>query len=154
MNWNKYPFLRLLIPLIVGVFLFEAVGPVDCDKTLLFAILVALLCAETMLSRLLKTYRYRWLFGVQTMLVFAFLGYYRSCLQDVTLKEDHYGKLTGTSGYYLARVYDPPIEKDKSVKVLLQLEGCRKDSLDAKISGKVRQYSGKYEEVWNMKLGE
>lgn len=154
MNWNKYPFLRLLIPLIVGVFLFEAVGPVDCDKTLLFAILVALLCAETMLSRLLKTYRYRWLFGVQTMLVFAFLGYYRSCLQDVTLKEDHYGKLTGTSGYYLARVYDPPIEKDKSVKVLLQLEGCRNDTLDAKVSGKVMAYFRKSEEALNLKYGD
>ena len=154
MNWNKYPFLRLLIPLIVGILLCEAVGPVDCDITLLWVVLVALLCAETMLSYLLKTYRYRWIFGVQTMLVFVFLGYYRNCLQDVTLKKDHYGKLTGTSGYYLARVYDPPIEKDKSVKVLLELEGCRNDKVDTKVSGKVMAYFQKSEEALNLKYGD
>lgn len=154
MNWNKYPFLRLLIPLAAGILLCEAVGPVDCDKTLLLSILVALLCAEMILSRLLKTYRYRWLFGVQTMLVFAFLGYYRSCLQDVTAKKDYYGELDGTSGCYLARIYDPPTEKDKSVKVLLELVGYRNDSTETKVSGKVMAYFQKSEGSMGLKYGD
>lgn len=154
MNWNKYPFLRLLIPLTVGVLLCEAVGPVECEKTLLWVVLIALLCTEITLSRLLKTYHYRWLFGVQTMLVFAFLGYFRSCLQDVTLEKDHYWKLAGTSGYYLARVYDPPTEKEKTVKVLLDLEGFRTETKDAKVSGKVMAYFQKSEEALNLKYGD
>lgn len=154
MNWNKCPFLRLLIPLTIGILLCEAAGPMNCDKTLLFAILMVLLCAETILSRLLKTYRYRWLFGVQTILVFAFLGYYRSCLQDVTAKKDYYGNLADASGYYLARVYDPPTEKEKTVKVLLELEGYRNDTAESKVSGKVIAYFQKSEEALNLKYGD
>lgn len=154
MNWNKYPFLRLLIPLAVGILLRDAIGSVDCDWTLLFVILIALLCAEIILSRLLKTYRYRWLFGVQTMLVFAFLGYYRSCLQDVTAKKDYYGERAGASGCYMARVYDPPTEKDKSVKVLLELVGYKNDSTETKVSGKVMAYFQKSEESMDLKYGD
>lgn len=154
MNWNKYPFLRLLIPLTAGILLYEAVGPVDCDKALLLAVLVASLSAEIILSRLLRTYRYRWLFGIQTMLVFAFLGYYRSCLQDITAEMNHYGRLIDSSGCFLARIYDPPTEKDKSLKVLLELVGYKNDSTETKVSGKVMAYFQKTDESLDLRYGD
>ena len=145
MNWNKYPFLRLLIPLIVGILLCEVIGPVNCNKTLLYAVWVVLLCAEILISRLVKTYRHRWFFGILTMLVFIYLGYFRSCLQDVAARQ---------SGIYLARVYDPPTEKEKSVKVLLELEGFRQDTADIKVSGKVMAYFQKSEEALQLEYGD
>lgn len=154
MNWNKYPFLRLLIPLAIGILLCNVVGLVGCDKTLLYAILVVLLSAEILLSCLLKNYRHRWIFGIQTMLVFMYLGYFRGCLQDITAKKDYYGDLAGQSGLYLARVYDPPTVKDKSVKVLLELEGFRNDTLEVKVIGKVMAYLQKTEEALKLEYGD
>lgn len=154
MNWNKYPFLRLLIPLTIGILLCEAVGPAGCNDTLLYAVLVGLLFAEVFLSRLLKTYRYRWIFGLLTLLVFVYLGYCRSCLQDVMAKREYYGGLDGAFGTYLARVYEPPTEKEKTVKVLLELEGFRNDTLEVKVVGRVMAYFQKTEDALKLDYGD
>lgn len=153
LNWSKYPFLRLVIPLVIGVLLFDAIGVVNHDKISLFIVLLVLLSSEIFLSRALK-YHGRWLFGVLTMLVFAYLGYYRCCLQDVTSRREYFGNLSGQCGLYMARVYDPPTEKEKSVKVLMELEGFRNDSLEIKVSGKVIAYFQKSEEALRLEYGD
>lgn len=154
MNWNKNPFLRLVIALAVGIVLHQSVGSIGIEYSRLYVLLILLLGLMALLSRLLKSYRYRWTFGVLILLVFVFLGYFRACLQEVTVKKEYYGNLTIRKGYYLARVDDPPIEKDNSLKVLLKLEGFRSDSVETKISGKVMAYFQKSEASMSLNYGE
>ena len=154
MNWNKYPFLRLVLALALGIVLHEAVGALGFEKPWLFALLIGLSGVEILLFFLLKSYRYRWIFGVMTILVFVYLGFFRTCLQEVTAKKDYYANLKLGKGCYLARVYDPPTEKDRSVKVLLELEGFRSDTAELKVSGKVMAYFQKTENALSLEYGD
>lgn len=154
MNWNKYPFLRLVTALAAGIALHDVVGTAALQNARLYGVLILLLGATALLSRGLKSYRYRWTFGVLTLLVLMYLGFFRAALQQVTVKKDYYGNLASDNGYYLACVDDPPTEKDNSVKVLLKLEGYRNDTAEIKVSGKVMAYFQKTEAALNLDYGD
>ena len=154
MNWNKYPFVRLFFALALGVALREALGSGGFGMSRLFIVLAACLGMLFLLFRVLKSYRHLWIYGVATILVFVYLGYFRACLQDVTAKRDYYGALATGEGYYLARVYEPPSEKDKSMKVLLDLRGLMNDTTKLKVSGKVMAYLEKTEEAKTLAYGD
>ena len=113
MNWNKYPFVRLFFALALGVALRDTFGPASFSWSRLFAVLAVCIGLLCLLFRLLKSYRHLWIYGIATILVFVYLGYFRACLQDVTAKRDYYGALDIGEGRFLARVYEPPSEKDR-----------------------------------------
>ena len=132
MNWNKYPFVRLFSSLALGIVLHEALGSVGIGLPGLFGILLAGIGALFLLSRLLKTYRHQWVFGVAAILAFAYLGFFRACLKEVT-----------GEGIALAKVCEPPSEKDKTIKVLLDQRGF-----------KVMAYFEKSDEAMNLNYGD
>lgn len=132
MNWNKYPFVRLFSSLALGIVLHEALGSVGIGLPGLFGILLAGIGALFLLSRLLKTYRHQWVFGVAAILAFAYLGFFRACLKEAT-----------GEGIALAKVCEPPSEKDKTIKVLLDQRGL-----------KVMAYFEKSDEAMNLNYGD
>ena len=154
MNWNKYPFIRLFFALALGVVLRDAIGSPRLGSSWLFAFLVACIGLLVLLFRMLKSYRLQWIYGLATLLAFAYLGYFRACLQDATRKENYYGRVMVGDGYYLVRVNDPPSEKDKSVKVVLDLCGLVTDKDTVKVSGKVMAYLEKTDEAMALKYGD
>lgn len=154
MNWNKYPFVRLFFALALGVALRDALGSWGFGMSGLFIVLAACLGMLFLLFRVLKSYRHLWIYGVATILVFVYLGYLRACLQDVTAKRDYYGALATREGRFLARVYEPPSEKDKSMKVLFDLRGVMTDTTKLKVSGKVMAYLEKTEEAKTLAYGD
>lgn len=153
MNWNKYPFFRLVFALVAGIAIHDAVGSLGMPQVQLFALLMLFLGMMMLFSRWLKSYRYRWVFGVLTIIVFIYLGYFRACLQEIPSKKDYYGNLSLGEGYYLARVDEPPTEKDNTVKVLLKLEGFKTDTAEIKLSGKVMAYFQKSEKTLDLHYG-
>ena len=154
MNWNKYPFLRLVIALASGIAIRNATGALRFANSSMFFVLFILLGFMILLSRLVKTYRYRWIFGVVTMIVFAYVGYFRTDIQDVAKREGHYGKKVMEEGCYLARVVEPPTEKEKTLKVLLELKGFRSDTTVMPVAGRVMAYFQKTEEAMALDYGD
>ena len=154
MNWNKYPFVRLFFALALGVALRDALGSEGFGMSGLFVALAVCIGMLFLLFRVLKSYRYLWIYGVATILVFVYLGYFRACLQDVAAERDYFGALTTGEGRFLARVYEPPSEKDKSMKVLLDLRGFMNDTAKLKVSGKVMAYLEKTEETMSLVYGD
>ena len=119
MNWNKYPFIRMAVALALGVVLCERLGDCALGKPLLMGSLVLLLGVELLLHRLLNAFRYRWVFGAVTLVTFVWLGFVRTAVAtqykevDANAHED---------GWRLARILEPPEEREKNVKVLLELD--------------------------------
>lgn len=146
MNWNKYPFVRLFFALALGVAMREALGADDYDPSWLLAVLLAFLGMLFLLFRLLKSYRYQWIYGVATILTFVYLGYFRACLRESAKTQD--------GGHYLARVYDPPSEKDKSMKAVLEIRGVVTDAAIVAASGKVMAYLEKSDEAMSLAYGD
>ena len=114
MNWNKYPFIRFFLALALGIVVHEVVKPAAMGLTWLYLVLALGIGSLFLLYRVLKTYRFQWVFGVATIGVFAYLGYFTACLHD------RVGEAS-----LLARVYEPPSEKENTVKVLLDMRGFK-----------------------------
>lgn len=146
MNWNKYPFVRLFFALALGVALREAFGGAEYDPSWLLALLLAFMGVLVLLFRLLKSYRYQWIYGLATILTFVYLGYFRACLREGAIIQD--------GAHYLARVYDPPSEKDKSMKAVLEIRGVVTDTALVKASGKVMAYFEKTDEAMSLAYGD
>lgn len=132
MNWYKYPFVRFFFAVALGIVLYDALGPVRMGLPWLYAVLVLAIAVLLLLFRLLKSYRHQWVFGVATILTFVYLGYFRACLQA-----------TEGESIALARVYEPPTEKEKTMKVLLDMCGF-----------KVMAYFEKSDEAMNLSYGD
>lgn len=115
MNWSKYPFVRLTSCLAVGIIIGDSVGECALNKALLMGSLAMLLLVMVVVHLRLKTFRYRWVFGVVTLITFVWLGFVRA---EVERKPSAMQK----EGWRLARVLEPPEEREKTVKVLLELD--------------------------------
>lgn len=144
MNWNKYPFLKLVIPLALGILVGDCIGPMEIPKTILYGVLVGLLFLEVIIHLCLKSYRHRWIAGVFNIVVFFFLGFFRIWVVDWSRMEVGHQPVEARAGYYLAKVAEPPLEKEKSVKVELALV----------TAGKVMAYFQKTEEVLQLRYGD
>ena len=144
MNWNKYPFLKLVVPLALGILLGDCIGPVELSKTRLYGVLVGLLLLEVFIHLCLKSYRHRWIAGTFNIVVFVFLGFFRIWVVDGSRMEASCPPEEARAGWYLAKIAEPPLEKEKSVRAVLELVG----------SGKVMAYFKKTEEALQLRYGD
>lgn len=153
MNWNKYPFLRLVAALATGVALHEVVGCSIHDGWRLWCVLPVLIVALVVLNRTLKSYRYCWIHGVVVILVFVYLGYCRGglCKMELQPKHDYQAM---QSGWCLARLYEPPVEREKTIKVILDVEGFRTSSGAVYSEGKVMAYFQKTDAALTLSYGD
>lgn len=118
MNWNKYPFIRMVAALALGIVIGDRVGECDTGKPLLIGALALLVALDVLLHGWLKTFRYRWVFGVATLITFVWLGFVRTIVEQKPLA-------IPKEGWQLARVLEPPQDREKTVKVMLELDNGR-----------------------------
>ena len=119
MNWNKYPFIRMTSALALGIMVRDQMGNCALDTPLLMGALAFLLVVELLLHRFLKTFRYRWIFGMVTLITFVWLGFVRTAINNQPKEDPH---ITREEGWQLARVLEPPEEREKNIRVLLELD--------------------------------
>ena len=153
MNWNKYPFLRLVGALALGIALREVWDNFCPDERWLWVVLLVLITGQMVLHYTLRSYRYRWIHGVTVILVFVYLGYFRACLQEVRLWSDEDDQMK-QNGWYLARLVEPPVEREKTVKVILEVKGFRVHDRMTALKGKVMAYFQKTEAVAKLVYGD
>ena len=153
MNWNKYPFLRWVAALAVGIALREVWTGFCPDGQWLWGALCVLIVGLTVLHRTLKSYRYRWVHGVTAILVFVYLGYGRACLQEASLWPDDDHRMM-QDGWCLARLVEPTVEREKTFKVTLELEGFESREGLCCAEGKVMAYFQKTEEAARLAYGD
>ncbi|MBO4574844.1 MAG: ComEC/Rec2 family competence protein [Bacteroidales bacterium] len=138
-NWFKYPFIRLLIPLAIGIgagFLLPAWFNWQTVRMLLVSI-IALVVVLFVVASAVKDYRYRWVFGLILNLHLILLGVLTVHIRSEDVPED--------GDVWVARLAECPAEKDKSVKVVLKL---------LSESGSVMTYFEKSERSLSLKYGD
>lgn len=145
--------MRLVGALALGIALREVWDAFCLDRRCLWAVLLALIIGQTVLHHTLKSYRYRWIHGVMAILVFVYLGYFRACLQEVRLRPDNDHQMM-QGGWCLARLVEPPVEREKTVKVILDLEGFRTHDDVMALEGRVMAYFQKTEAAIRLDYGD
>ena len=156
MNWNKYPFFRLVFPLSLGILLAQSVDVCCVSLKKLFVLLMALSLLGVGCHRWIVTYRYRWVFGLNLIFVFVLVGCLRSWTMDPTTHDTFYNSIVrdSTCGFFIARVCESPSEKRNSVKVQLDLRLFHSDTAIYKVSGKVLAYLEKTSGAMGLSYGD
>ena len=137
-NWLKYPFIRLLMPFVVGIWL--SFCYLDLSKNGVVIVLIAVVLLGVTLivtASAVKDYRYRWIFGVLLNLHIILIGIAIVHIRDDDLDED--------CDVWVARLSECPTEKEKSVKVVLKMQSCQ---------GSVMAYFEKNERSLSLKYGD
>lgn len=153
MNWNKYPFIRLVAALALGIALREEGEGCTLSPYGLLSVLVVFIMGLLVLHRRLKAYRYRWIHGVVVIAVFVYLGYCRASLQKEGLRPEDYNQMM-QSGWCLARLDEPPTEREKTVKAILDIVGFENEGIPLCAEGKIMAYFQKTEDALRLDYGE
>lgn len=155
--WFKYPFIRLLIPFALGIYIAFTFRELTFERNavfLLLIILLILLISMLFASILIKDYRFRWIFSVLLYSYIGLLGYVFVKIDDYTLSVNDISKAENIPKYYLARLCEYPSVKEKSIKVMLDVFAFE-DNEDVKnINSKIVAYFEKDEKSLDLEYGD
>ena len=156
-SWFKYPFVRLLVPFAIGIYLSFTFSEIILEKNSVIFLLIIILILLTSLvftSILIKNYRFRWVFSVSLCLYLILLGFAYVKVIAYKLSVNDISKIESIPKYYCARLCECPAVKDKSIKVMLDVFAFEEDSDLKSIDSKVMAYFEKEENSLGLKYGD
>ena len=121
-DWSKYPFVRMLIPFALGIWVSIFVVVLRLSPTFLIATSLALLAMAALMAFLLKHQRNSWFFGAVMACYLFMAGYSLARVHEAEVQRDYYRNFQTHASYYVARVYDYPTERPNSIRTVLELE--------------------------------
>lgn len=154
-DWSKYPFVRMLIPFALGIWVSIFVVALRLSPTTLMAVAVTLLAMSVLTAFLLKHQRHSWFFGAVMACYLFIAGYSLARVHEAEVQRDYFRNFQTGASYYVARVYDYPTERPKSVRTVLELEYQFGDStISRPVSGKVMAYFPKSDSAFVLHYGD
>lgn len=152
--WHTIPFVRMVLPLIVGILsekLFKA-DPCFLGLTVFFLFVFYTIWLITF--KLSASYHWRTLTGIFIVIIFVFFGNLSMHTGRNIYLADHYINLTDTSRKIAVAIVDePPIEKEKSFRVKASLVQVYDGKNLLNCSGNILLYIEKDDRIKYMKYG-
>lgn len=155
-DWGKYPFLRMLVPLALGIWCASAFASFSLPPVVLAVVMLTLIVFAVVTSVIVKTLRFSWLFGVFVFFGLFVSGYTLTNVHKASARKGYYRNYEERARrYYVARVYDCPTERKKTIRAILELEYQLGDSLPSRpVSGKVMAYFQKTDSAFALRYGD
>ena len=154
-DWSKYPFVRMLIPFALGIWVSIFVVALRLSSTFLMVVALTLLAMSALTAFLLKHQRHSWFFGAVMACYLFIAGYSLARVHQAEVQKDYFRNIEAEASYYVARVYDYPMERPNSIRTVLELEYQFGDSLPSRpVSGKVMAYFPKSDSVFALHYGD
>jgi len=154
-EWGKYPFVRMLIPFALGIWVSFYFSSFRLPTFMLVVVAVALLGITVMMSALLKHRKLGWLFGVVMACYLFIAGYSLRQVHEAEARKDYFRNFQEDASCYVARVYEYPTECPKTIRTVLELEyQYGNNSVTRPVSGKVMAYFPKPDSVFALRYGD
>lgn len=142
-HWSKFPFVRILIPLIAGITLCYFLGAPIIIPVVSILSGIAFLILIQKRSKRIQSYRWRWLFGILLNLIILAIGY-KITESTFSLRErDHFSNIIPTPQLFTGKVIEPPSERGKSFKIVVEISSVRSYNVEFPCHGKVIAYINK-----------
>ena len=120
--WTRFPFVRLLLPLIAGILVFRVISLPSGMQVWPLALVCFVSLAVLMLLSEKHSFRYKWLFGLVLNTFLILLGFLLSMAGNQFDYSSHFSKFNQESKIvYSAYLTDPPAERENSYKFTLQV---------------------------------
>ena len=154
-DWSKYPFVRMLLPLALGIWCCVCLPDMGLSPLALALVALVLFAFAAVTAFVLKAYRTQWLFG-SVMACYLFMaGYALVQAHDAEVQKDYFRNHEAGARYYVARVYDYPTERPNSIRTVLDLEYQFGDSAASRpVSGRVMAYFPKSDTAFPLRYGD
>ncbi len=140
--WKSSPFVRLLLPLLVGITFQWYVQIPILVSAWLSIILISLYFLFYLLPIDFR-YKYQWLQGFTINLLIFFIGIILTWGKDSRNDKNWYGNYYTDSSSLVIKMNKPPIEKEKSFKAEGNIEEIITNGLHKKVNGKILIYFSK-----------
>ena len=151
--WKKAPFVRLLLPVIVGIIL-EYYFRIKIPAIIASGIISLVLLLAFSFLRESKKYSLRRIQGVIVSLLLAVFGLFITWQKDIRNHQNWYGKTYHDSSFLVARIMEPPIEKAKSYKALASVESVINNDTEKITRGKIVVYFTKDSSSKRLRYGD
>ncbi len=156
-SWFKYPFIRLLIPFSIGIYVAFSFFEVRLENEsvrLLLIIIFLILLSLVLISIFIKNYRFRWIFSVLLFSYLILLGFSFVKIRDYDLIVNDISKVENVPKYYLARLCECPSVKEKSIKSMLEVFAFEENENVRSINSKIIAYFEKNDKSLKLKYGD
>jgi competence protein ComEC len=152
MNWHEYPILRLVVPLILGI-LFYLQFPQWAPPLISNLILLIVLGLLAWPKKYLFPYKHRYLSGLIVYFSFFIMGIGLSQFQHSYHKEDYFANQLFNSDYAIVTLIEPPAEKAKSVKLIVEVQQMGSKNKSYSTDGLAVLYLQKDSTALNLQYG-
>lgn len=153
--WNQTPFVRLLLPFLAGILL-----AIYCPIHNIFILLSSLIfgtivITTTLVKKFNFSYKTSWLYGFNLNLFLFLIAYQITLLNTEIYQSNHYTKHTTTSTQLAhIKVTEPYQEKDKSLKMVVEVKAIKNNNGWINTSGKAMAYIQKDERALHISYGD
>lgn len=113
--WKQAPFIRLLIPLVVGILL-QWYFPLPLRTICVIACIVILFFPAALYLRGYLLFRYKWIYGLTLMILILLFGAIITHFKNTTHRQHWFGHWYNDSTAVVAILSESPIEKNRSYK--------------------------------------
>src|ERR1035437_4943872 len=137
--WKKAPFLRLLIPVIIGILL-QWYIQFDWEQILLAAVCFAIAFTAFQLLPLVLRFKFQTLKGFLINLLLIVLGLFITYQKDIRYWENWFGNIYHDSDYIIATINEPLLEKNKSYKAEAVVDNILHNETVKNTAGKIIIY--------------
>lgn len=152
--WNQAPLVRLILPFIIGIlsavylpFQIQNFGWI-ITPYLIFIMVIVLVPGYKI------SYRKSWLFGIAiNILLFAF-AYQLTIYKTAKFTSTHFSKFVNGRSFVYARLSQSAIEKERSLKMVMDVLAVKNDSGWVRTSGKAMIYLKKDERSLHLNYGD
>ena len=152
--WHQFPFVRLLLPLIIGITVAIISGmPFQLPLFLAPALIVIFVLFEFIFSQKLS-YKYRWLLGFYINTLLLLLGYQLTYLNTPEFNSKNISYFSEETDEYVFQVSEAVSEKPGSVKVVADVVWAKQNQDWKKVNGTVMLYFQKDQLSRELRYGD
>ncbi len=152
--WKESPFIRLLLPLIFGIFIYKLGWGFSVITTAVICILILI---SIILFNRLKDYiqlKLAWIQGILIHLLILFSGILICQYHDVKNDRTWYGHSFKEYDYLLIQAKTPPEEKEKTYKIEAEIFELKKGHQSKRVKGTAFFYLQKNEKSQHIRSGD
>ncbi len=124
-NWKQFPFVKMLIPLCLGIWSSFFLFPDFIFPFYFFLIFFVFTISVLALPSRFISYSYRWLSGFVVSVFMIFLGITLVSMLNEMNSDNHFSKMSRNKIFYRIKVIEPIEIKENSVKVISKVIACK-----------------------------
>jgi len=152
--WNKAPFIRLILPFLFGI-LMAIYFPFQIKFSLFIIIIMAFILAIVMLFPIFtSSYRKSWWFGLLVNGSLFLFSFQLTILKTEKFSDNHFSKYTNGTQLAYCRLTEQYLEKEKSLKVIVQVQAIKQGDNWKNTSGKAMLFFKKDSLSLKLKYGD